>query len=112
MNAVLRFLRGEPALAYQTVLSVIVALVVAYAHLNHTQNDYLTAIALAVGTLVTAFLARPVRVGVVGGAVGTILSSLVVFSVHFPRPVIGAVVAAVGLIVGSVYRTHLTPVSK
>lgn len=112
MNAILRFLRGEPALAYQTVLALAVGLVVTYAHLTHTQNGYLTAIALGVGTILTAFLTDKVNVALVSGAVGTVLSSLVVFSVHLPASLIGTIVAAVGLVLGQTLRGHLTPVHK
>ncbi len=112
MNAVLRFLRGEPALTYQTVFSLAVALAVAYAHLTHTQNGYLTAIALGLGTIISGILAKPRRVALVSGAVGTVLASLVVFSVHLPPSLIGTIVAATGLVLGQTLRGHLTPVHK
>src|SRR5581483_11323968 len=65
------------------------------------------------GTIVTALLARPVNVAVIGGAAGTVLESLALFGVHMTSGQIAAVVAAVNLVLGYlVMRPALTPVTR
>jgi hypothetical protein len=105
--------RREPALSYITVLSTIVGLVVAFVHLDTVQAGYLTAIVGALATILTAVHARPVPVAVIGGAVTTILSSLVVFKLNLDageiHAIAGAVVIGLGLLSGYHLRGHLVP---
>ena len=108
----LKLLKTEPAAAYITALGTIVALIVAFAHLDGTQAGYLAAISTGLGTLLTAAFARPVNVAVISGAAGTILQALVLFNVHLASGEIAAVVGAVNLILGYIImRPALTPVA-
>jgi hypothetical protein len=102
-------LKAEPAAWYVTALSAAAALIIAFGHLTTVEAGTLAGLATAIGTVVTAFLARPVNVAVISGAAGTILQSLVIFNVHLPSAGIAAVVSAVNLILGMiVMRPNLT----
>lgn len=106
----LRFLKAEPAAAYVASLGAIVALIVAFWHLDGTKAGYLSAIATALGSILTAVLAKPRHLAVIGGAVGVILQALLLFNVHMSSGMIAAVVAAVNLALGYlVMRPQLTP---
>lgn len=105
-------LKREPALVYLTLLSVVGALVIAFAPLSTTESAAVTVIVGAVGTIITAALARPVNVALIGGAAGTVLGALVAFGLHLSTNQIAAVTAALGLGLGLVLRQHLTPVEQ
>lgn len=106
-------LATEPAAWWVTGLGTAVALIVAFAHLNAVQAGTLSALATAVGTVITAVLARPVNVAVIAGAAATILQSLVIFNVHMSSAEIAALVQIVNLFLGVVaMRTNLTPKVK
>jgi hypothetical protein len=107
--SVVRGVQNEPALSFVTIVSTIVGLLVAFFHVSGTDAGYLTAIALGMGTIVTAILTRPVNVSMITGAAGTIFASLVVFNIHLTPVQIGALLAAVGLIVGVFIRLNVEP---
>jgi hypothetical protein len=107
--SVVRGVQSEPALSFVTIVSSVVGLLVAFFHVSGSAAGYLTAIALAAGTIVTAVMTRPPSVSVITGAAGTIFSSLVVFNIHLTSVQIGALVAATGLIVGVFIRVNADP---
>jgi hypothetical protein len=102
--------RHEPAVYFVTVLGTIVALIVAFAHLSQTDAAYLSAFVTGLGTIVTALLARPRHVAVIGGAVADILQSLVLFKIHLSAQEQAAVIQAVALVTGYLaLRPNLVP---
>lgn len=108
----LAFLRREPATVYITALGTVVALIIAFAHLSGTQAGYLSALATAAGTIITAALARPVNVVVIGGAAAVVLQSLVLFNFHLSSTEIAAVVAAVTFVLGHLaLRPNVSPIT-
>ncbi|HZR50134.1 MAG TPA: hypothetical protein VFB06_11500 [Streptosporangiaceae bacterium] len=113
LNRLLALLHAEPAAVSVAASGIVVALIVAFSHLSGTRAGYLSAGVTAAGTIVTALLARPVNVAVIGGAAGTVLESLALFGVHMTSGQIAAVVAAVNLVLGYlVMRPALTPVTR
>ena len=70
----------------------------------------MSAIATALGTILTAVLARPVHWAVIGGAAAIVLQALLVFNLHLPSAIVAAVVAGINLLLGGVaLRPQLTP---
>jgi hypothetical protein len=102
-------LKAEPAAWYVTALSGAAALIIAFGHLSTTEAGTLAGLATALGTVITAFLARPVNVAVISGAAGTILQSLVIFNVRMSPAEVAAVVSAINFALGlAVMRPNLT----
>jgi hypothetical protein len=102
--------RREPAVYFVTILGTIVTLVVVFAHLSQTDAAYLAAFVTGLGTIITALLARPRHVALIGGAVADILQSLVLFNIHLSTSVQAAIIQAVALITGYLaMRPNLTP---
>jgi len=93
-------LRKQPAAYAVTGLGGIGALIIAFGHLPATDAAYLSGALTAIGTLITATLARPVNFTVISGAAAVLLQSLVLFNVHLSSGEIAAVVGAVNFILG------------
>jgi hypothetical protein len=110
MKAALASFKTEPAAWWVTGLGTVIALIIAFGHLTTTEAGTLSALGTAIGTIITAALARPVNVAVIAGAAGTILQSLVIFNVHLSSGEIAALVQLVNLGLGLVaMRMNLTP---
>jgi hypothetical protein len=109
MNAAAK-VRHEPAVYFVTVLGTLVALIVAFAHLSQTDAAYLGMLVTGLGTIITALLAQPRHVAVIGGAAADILQSLVLFKIHLSSGEQAAILQAVALLTGYLaMRPNLTP---
>ncbi len=93
-------LRKQPAAYAVAGLGALAALVIAFGHLGVTQAGLLSGAATAIGTIITAVLARPVNFTVISGAAATILQALVLFNVHMSSGEIAAVVGGINFILG------------
>lgn len=93
--------REAPALSVTSLLGAAAALVVAFAHLSPTKEAVVSSLATVIGTIVAAFLTRPVHVSVISGAAGTLLLDLTIFGVHLDSAQTGAVVAGITLGLGA-----------
>lgn len=92
--------RKQPAAYTVTGLGGVAALIIAFFHLSATDAGILSGAATALGTIVTAALARPVNFTVISGAAAILLQSLVLFNVHLSSGEIAAVVGAVNFVLG------------
>jgi hypothetical protein len=111
LKRILAFLRSEPAGFWVAALGTLAGIAVAVFKLDGTQAGYLTSIVTGLGSVLTAVLARPAHLAVIGGAAGSVLQALVLFNLHLAPTTIAAVVAGVNLVLGYVVlRPQLTPV--
>lgn len=92
--------RRQPAAYAVTGLGALGAIVIAFAHLSAPEAATLSGALTAIGTIITALLARPVNFTVISGAAAILLQSLVLFNVHLSSGDIAAVVGAVNFILG------------
>jgi hypothetical protein len=103
--------RRQPAAYAVTALGMIGALAIAFFHLDATVAATLSGALTAVGTIVTAVLARPVNFTVISGAAAVILQSLVLLNVHMSSAEIAALVGVVNFVLGIIaVPTVATPV--
>lgn len=93
-------LRKQPAAYAVTGLGAIGALLIAFGHLTVTEAAVVSGAFTAIGTIVTACLARPVNFTVISGAAAVLLQSLVLFNVHLSSGEIAAVVGTVNFVLG------------
>ena len=106
-------LAAEPAAYLMAAFGTIGALIAAFGHLTPSKATLAAGACTAIGTIVTAFLARPADYAVISGAAGILVQSLVLFNVHWSAGEQAAVIAAVNLIVGHLMmRPGLTPVTS
>ncbi len=104
-------LRKQPAAYAVTGLGAAAALAIAFGHLSVTQAGILSGAATAIGTIITAALARPVNFTLISGAAATILQALVLFNVHMNSGEIAAVVTFINFVLGIIaVPTVATPV--
>jgi hypothetical protein len=80
--AVWTFLRRYPASLYVTALGGILGAVESFGGLSVQQAGWVTAIVLGVGTITSAFLARPPHLAVISGGAAELLSGLTLFNLH------------------------------
>ncbi len=93
-------LRKQPAAYAVTGLGAIGALIIAFGHLTTTEAATLSGAFTALGTIITAALARPVNFTVISGAATVLLQSLVLANVHLSSGEIAAVVGGINFILG------------
>jgi hypothetical protein len=93
-------LRKQPAAYAVTGLGAIGAVIIAFGHLSVTEAAIVAGAFTAIGTIVTAILARPVNFTMIAGAAAVLLQSLVLFNVHLSSGEIAAVVGTVNYILG------------
>lgn len=92
--------RRQPAAYTVTGLGALGAVLIAFLHLDGAEAAYLSGGLTALGTIVTACLARPVNFTVLAGAAVTLLQSLVLFNVHLSSGEIAALVTALNFALG------------
>jgi len=108
---------AEPALTAGTAagaLSAGVALLQHKAglHLSVTEvSAAVTAIVALAGTA-TTIATRPVRVGVIATALGTLAAAASLFGVHLPPAVVGGEMPAAALIAALLVRQHVSPAAR
>lgn len=110
-SAVKSTVQGAPAPWFITALGTIAGLVAAFGHLTPAASAVVFSLATALGTVVTAFLTRPVAVTVIAGAVGVILGDFALFGLHLNSDMIGATVTAVTFALGAFLHLIHVPVA-
>jgi hypothetical protein len=91
----------QPAPWFITALGTVAALVTAFGHLSPSVSAVVFSLATAIGTVITAFISRPVAVSVIGGAAATILGDFALFGLHLNSDETGAVVGLVSFGLGA-----------
>ena len=91
---------AQPAAYMVTGLGAVAAAVIAFWHLTPAEAATVSGAATAIGTIVTAVLARPVNFTVIAGAAAVLLQSLVLFNVHLSSGEIAAVVGGINFVLG------------
>lgn len=86
---------AAPAPWFVTGLGTAAALVASFGHLTPTVSAMVFSLATAIGTVITAFLTRPVAVPVIAGAAAVILGDFALFGVHLNSDETGAVIGLV-----------------
>lgn len=100
LTAIWDQVRRQPAAYTVTGLGALGAVLIAFLHLDGAEAAYLSGGLTALGTIVTACLARPVNFTVLAGAAVTLLQSLVLFNVHLSSGEIAALVTALNFALG------------
>lgn len=94
-------LTTQPAPWFVTALGTVAALVVSFAHLNITQSAMAFSLATAIGTVITAYLTRPVAVSVISGAATVILGDFALFGLHLNTDQVSALVGVLTFALGA-----------
>lgn len=92
--------RRQPAAYTVTGLGALGAVIIAFGHLTPAEAATLSGALTAIGTIVTALLARPVNFTVISGAAAVLLQSLVLLNVHLSSGEIAALVTALNFVLG------------
>lgn len=93
-------LRKQPAAYAVTGLGAIGAVIIAFGHLTVAEAVLVSGAFTAIGTIVTAFYARPVNFTVIAGAAAILLQSLVLFNIRLSSAEIAAVVGGINFVLG------------
>lgn len=101
----------NPAPWFVTGLGALAALIAAFGHLGTAQSAAVFSVATAIGTIISAFLTRPVSVSVIGGAAAIILGDFTVFGYALSSDQIGAVVGIVTFLLGAFLHLAGQPVA-
>lgn len=99
----------QPAPWFVTALGTVAALVVSFSHMGASSSALVFSLATALGTVITAFMTRPVAVSVISGAAAVILGDFALFGLHLNSDETGAVVALVSFALGAFL--HLAHIS-
>jgi len=103
----------EPVMYLVGGLNALVALLVAFwPHLSIDEAAAMTTIATGVTTGITALATRPFDVSAITAAVTTCLVATAGFGLHFDPRQLGAIVAALTIVLALVLRQHLTPIKS
>jgi hypothetical protein len=94
-------LTANPAPWYVTGLGTAAALTASFGHLSTVQSVLVFSLATATGTVITAFLTRPVSVPVISGAAATVLGDFALFGLRLNSDQVGAVVGVVTFALGA-----------
>jgi hypothetical protein len=100
LQVLLDQLRKQPAAYAVTGLGAIGAIIIAFGHLTTVEAAVVSGAFTAIGTIVTAVLARPVNFTVISGAAAVLLQSLVLFNVHMSSGEIAAMVGTINFVLG------------
>lgn len=104
-------LATQPSPWFVTGLGIVASLITSLGHLTPTASAVVFSLATAIGTVITAVLARPVAITMIGGAATVILGDLALFGFHLSSDAIGALVAALTFALGMVLHDKTTPVA-
>lgn len=100
LRKILSQIAAQPAAYAVAGLGAVAALIIAFGHLTVTEAGILSGAATAIGTVITAVLARPVNFTVISGAAAVLLQALVLFNVHLSSGEVAAVVSLVNFVLG------------
>ena len=104
---------SEPVMYLIGALNALVALAVAFwPHLSIDQAAAVTTIATGVTTAITALATRPFDVSAITAAVTTCLVATAGFGLRFDPKQLGAIVAALTIVLALVLRQHVTPIKS
>jgi hypothetical protein len=102
----------NPAPWFVTGLGAVAALIASFGHLSTGQSAVVFSLATAIGTVITAFLTRPVSLSVIGGAAAIILGDFTLFGYTLTSNQIGAVVGLVTFLLGALLHMAGQPVAS
>jgi hypothetical protein len=99
----------EPSVLVYAASALVTAWVAFGFRASPGQTAAVATIAAALVTIITAFMARPVSVPVITGAVATIATAAAAFGLHLSAAEIGAGVPVLSLVLSLVLRQAVTP---
>jgi len=103
---------AEPAAALYAASAGLAPLVAMILHWSPTQTAAEATIVSALAAIVVAFKARPVAVPAILGAASAIAVASAAFGLHLSADQIAAGTSALNLVLGFLFRAHLTPVAS
>jgi len=106
---VVNWLRREPAVILFT-LNALLAVFVAWGDTPDVKTiGIVITAATGVATIITALLTRPMGVALFKGGATTVLIAFGSFGLHLSADRIGAIVAALSIVLGLLLRQNITP---
>ena len=99
---------AQPAPWYITGLGIVASLVVSIGHLDPAASAIVFSLATAIGTIVTAFIMRPVAVPLIAGAATVVMGDMTIVGIHLQPDIIAAITAALSFVLGmALHQLHV-----
>jgi hypothetical protein len=112
MSKIVSWWQTEPAALLYAISAGLAPLVAMLLHWSQTQTAAEATIVSGVAAIVVALKARPVAVPAILGAAATIATASAAFGLHLTADQIAAGTSAMNLVLGFLFRSHLTPVAS